>query len=135
MIIKISPDMEKAKSIFRLVQYRKSSLPSLKKSGFPTVVAENYYEVIKELISISLLIDGLKAVGENAHKDLIDRFAQYNVLNSSEISIIDDLRIKRNKSLYEGKQIEKIYLDNVENKLIDIILKLEDYVKGKIGEK
>lgn len=135
MIIRISPDLEKAKSIFGLVKSRKSAMPSLKKVDFPTVVAENYYEIIKELIGISLLVDGLKAVGLNAHKDLIDKFSEYKVLNEQEILLVQDLRIKRNKSSYEGKQIEKIYLDNNENKLIEIVLKLEHYVKLKIGEK
>ena len=135
MIVKINPDLEKAKSIFGLVKSRISIIDSLKKVEFPTVVAENYYEIIKELISISLLVDGLKAVGENAHRDLIERFGKYTVLNNQEIAIIQDLRIKRNKSLYEGKQIEKIYLDNNENNLIEIMAKLEKYVKGRLGEK
>jgi len=135
MIIKINPDLEKGKSIYGLVQSRKSAMPSLKQVGFPTVVAENYYEIIKELIVVSLLVDGLKAVGGNAHKDLIERFSKYTVLNNQEIAIIQDLRIKRNKSLYEGKQIEKIYLDNNENNLIEIMAKLEKYVKGRLGEK
>ena len=135
MIVKINPDLEKAKSIFGLVKSRISIIDSLKKVEFPTVVAENYYEIIKELISISLLVDGLKAVGENAHRDLIERFGKYTVLNNQEIAIIQDLRIKRNKSLYEGKQIEKIYLDNNENNLIEIMAKLEKYVKDRLGEK
>ncbi|MBS3066790.1 hypothetical protein J4205_03115 [Candidatus Pacearchaeota archaeon] len=135
MIVKINPDLEKAKSIFGLVKSRISIIDSLKKVEFPTVVAENYYEIIKELISISLLVDGLKAVGENAHRDLIERFGKYTVLNNQEIAIIQDLRIKRNKSLYEGKQIGRVYLDNNENSLIKIMVKLEKYVKDRLGEK
>jgi len=135
MIIKINPDLEKAKSIYGLVQSRKSAMPSLKQVSFPTVVAENYYEIIKGLIGINLLADNFKAIGVNVHRDLIEKFSKYTTLNNQEIATIQDLRIKRNKSLYEGKQIEGIYINNNEKKLMEIVLKLENYTIKRLGEK
>lgn len=132
MIIKITPDKEKAKSIIKLLEQREEFIISINMHKFPTIVAENYYEIIKELITAILLINGIKAVGENAHKELIEKFSKYKELNPQEIEIIDDLRIKRNKSLYEGKQIELVYLENKKEKLVRIINTLKNLLNKNL---
>lgn len=124
-MIKINPDKEKAKSIFEIIISRERSLNELeKKNIYPTIIAENYYEIIKELCISIATAEGYKAIGENAHKDTINFIKKYG-FNDSDISIIQSLRIRRNKSSYEGKPIEKIYLDNTRSDLLKIILKLK----------
>lgn len=132
MIIKITPDKEKTKSILNLIKNRESFLSSMDIQKFSTIAAENYYEIIKELISILLLLDGFKATGENAHKDAIDYLSNYKEVNEAEIVLINDLRIKRNKSCYEGKEINPTYLSNNREKLLFIINKLKQIIKIKL---
>jgi hypothetical protein len=131
MIIKISPDKEKAKSILKLAEEREQFLQKIKISGFATIFTENYYEIIKELATAVLLVDGLKAIGEYAHKDLIQELSKYE-LESWEIKIIDDLRDKRNKSQYEGKQVDESYLENNKEQLEKIIIKIKEILKNKL---
>ena len=76
MIIKIFPDREKVKSMLNLIKDREEfiSTASIK---FPKIIAENYYEIMKELITALLLLDGKKAIGENSHKEMIEQLFYY----------------------------------------------------------
>ena len=132
MIIKITPDKEKAKSMLGLIEGREKFISLAETEGFPTIAAEGYYEIIKELAIALILLDGFKIMGEKAHKDLIDYLSNYKEISKEEIILIDDLRIKRNKSSYEGKQIEKNYLENKKDKLLNIIKKLKSLVGNKL---
>jgi len=128
MIIKIKPDKEKAKSMMKLVESRIETIPILKKAKFPNIVAETYYEIIKEISSIFLLSKGFKSVGENFHKDLFDFLYKKKFLAPEEFFLINDLRIRRNKSFYQGREISQNYLDIKENKLNEIIKKLKSFL-------
>ena len=132
MLHKIFPDKEKAKSIFNLALMREKNVSMLNHTSFATIVTENYYEIIKELASIILLLNGMKAVGENAHKEIIDSLEKYANFNDEEISVLQDLRMKRNNSMYEGKQIEPSYLKNYKNFLLKIIDKLKNIIRNEL---
>ena len=125
MIIKTTLDKEKVKSILNLSNEREKFVYSIDHKKFSTNAAENYYEIIKELASALLLLNGLKSIGEYAHKDLIDYLINYKEFSEQEIIFINDLRIKRNNSSYEGKKIDPIYLINNKKKILDIIEKLK----------
>lgn len=124
MIIDITPDPQKAKAIWKMALERKSILPKLKATTFPTIITETYYEIIKELLTAILLVKGKKAIGENFHKDTIEEIQKTKILDESETETINNLRIKRNNSYYQGKQIEKIFLNNNEKDINQIISKL-----------
>jgi len=125
MIIKTTLDKEKVKSILNLSNEREKFVYSIDHKKFSTNAAENYYEIIKELASALLLLNGLKSIGEYAHKDLIDYLINYKEFSEQEIIFINDLRIKRNNSSYEGKKIDPIYLINNKKKILEIIEKLK----------
>jgi len=125
MIIKISPDREKAKSIIVMVNDRKKFISSTNIEQFPNIAVENYYDIISELATAILLSDGLKAIGENAHKETLEALSKFKEFAESEMNLMDDLRIKRNKSRYEGKQIHASYIENKKQKILLIIEKLE----------
>lgn len=134
MIIKISPDKEKAKSILQMAKSRERSFKELEKiKTFPTIIAENYYEIIKELCTAIVLVDGYKFVGERAHKELIDFMSEYKAFEKFEMEIIQDLRIRRNKSSYEGKPFESVYLENKKESLLKIIDKLKKILEKKLS--
>lgn len=133
MIIKISPDKERARSILEMAKNRENFVSSTDSSKFPTIVAESYYEIIKELATALLLLDGFKAIGENAHKETIDSLSKYKEIEPWKIELMNDLRIKRNKSSYEGKQIETGYLENKKEKFILIIDTLKRVIERKVS--
>ena len=97
-----------------------------------TIITENYYEIIKELGTIILLIDGFKTIGEYAHKEIIESLDKYANFNTEEISVLQDLRIRRNNSMYEGKQTEPSYLKNYKNFLLKIIDKLKNIIGNEL---
>lgn len=132
MIIKIAPDKEKARSIFNLTKNRREFISSIDIKRFPTNAAENYYEIIKELGIGILLLDGLKATGDSAHKEMIEALAGYDKIEGWEIELMDDLRVKRNRSSYEGKEIEYVYLKNKRDELESIINKLEKLLDERL---
>ena len=132
MIIKTTLDKEKVKSILNLSNEREKFVYSIDHKKFSTNAAENYYEIIKELASALLLLNGLKSIGEYAHKDLIDYLINYKEFSEQEIIFINDLRIKRNNSSYEGKKIDPIYLINNKKKILEIIEKLKVTINRRL---
>ena len=136
MIIKIAPVKEKVRSMIRLIEDREKFISSvvhtINTEEFSTIIAETYYEIIKELATAVLLSEGFKATGENAHKDLMDYLSNYREFSEDEVILLNDLRIKRNKSSYEGKEIDKSYLENKKDKLLIIIKKLKKLVDSKL---
>ena len=128
MIKKVFPDKEKVKSMLKLIEEREKFL---QKSDikFPTIIAETYYEIIKELILALLLTRGLKPIGENAHREMIENLSKFKFLEH-EIFSLQDLRQRRNKSMYEGKQIDGTYIENNKADLILIIKKLKEEIKS-----
>ena len=133
MIIKVIPDKEKVKSILQLIKEREEFTSSIDHKKFSTNASENYYEIIKELANALLLLDGLKATGEYAHKDLIDYLVNYKEFTESDILFMNDLRIKRNNSAYEGKKIDPSYLKNNKNRILELIEKLKETIKEKMS--
>ena len=132
MILKITPDKEKAKSILQLIKEREDFVKTIDNEKFSTNTVENYYEIIKELASALILLDGFKSTGENAHKDLIDYLINYKEFKERDIVFINDLRIKRNNSLYDGKKIDIVYLRNNKNRILEIIERLKKTIKNKL---
>lgn len=132
MIIKVIPDKEKAKSILQLTKERENFVSTINHKKFTTNASENYYEIIKELAGSLLLLDGLKVIGEYAHKDLIDYLINYKEFTESDILFMNDLRIKRNNSSYEGKRIEPNYLTNNKKRILELIEKLKGAIRKKL---
>jgi len=101
---------------------------------FTSNVTKEYYEIIRELMTLVLLLDGYKTFGEGAHKRLIGYLEKnYNQFNSYEISLINSLRITRNKISYDGFFIEETYIQRKLKDIWNIINKLEEIVKEKIS--
>ena len=99
---------------------------------FSTNASENYYEILKELASALILLDGLKTTEDNAHKDLIDYLINYKYFTEGDVVFMNDLRIKRNNSSYDGKKIDSSYLTNNQKRILELIEKLKKTIKNKL---
>jgi len=120
-LIKISKDKEKAKSILKMQNREKMA----------ALIISDYYEIIKELITAILLLDGYKTL---SHKDLIDYIKErHREFNQNEIYILDDLRILRNRIAYEGFFVEYSHLNRNENSFKEVIQKLKSVIENKLG--
>ena len=132
MIIKITSDKERAKTALNRIEERIRYASHIDINEFYSIKAETYYEIIRELISALMLLRGFKTVGENAHKELIELLAKDKKFGEEEIRLIDDLRIRRNKFLYESKRIELIYVKNNNANLRKIINKLKEELEKRL---
>ena len=129
-LIKITPDKEKAQSILKMVDITLEMIKVIDIEKFSSNVTKEYYDVIRELLSVVLLLDGYKTYGEGAHKRLIEYIqSNYKELNEYEISLLDDLRIKRNKIAYDGFFVEKDYIKRKIKDIQVIIGKLKEIIR------
>jgi hypothetical protein len=132
-LIKITPDRIRAKSIFKMAMVSFEMIKTIDEKKFPSNVVKGYYDVIRELISAIVLIDGYKTYGEGAHKKLIDYFfSEYKEFFSSEIFLVNELRILRNKIDYDGFFVKYEYLERKNVFIKDVIEKLIKLVEKKL---
>jgi hypothetical protein len=118
-IFKISKDEKRANALKEMAKDRYEKMTSLKE---PYRIVEEYYEIIKELITSFMYNQGLKTL---SHKALVE-FASENIksLSSKEISLIDELRIMRNNIVYYGERVSLEFINSREKTIKEIINKL-----------
>ncbi len=132
-IIKTIPDREKAKSILKMVETTMEMISAIDSRKYPSNVLKEYYEVIRELITVILLLDGYKTQGEGAHKKLIEYLEKnYPEFKGHEISLIDDLRLTRNRIAYNGFFVTDEYLERKMKEILAIIEKLRVIIYKKL---
>ena len=133
-LIKVTPDKLKAKSMLKMAEITLSMIKEIDTAKYSSNITKEYYEVIRELMAIILLLDGYKIYGEGSHKRLIDYIgANYKQFSGYELSLIDDLRIIRNKIAYDGFFVDKGYIERKLKDILGIIGKLKAIMKKKIG--
>src|SRR3989344_8341743 len=124
-VSKMTPDKEKARSLLLIVALREKDLKT-KSEEFTTLIVEGYYEIVKELITAILSLDGYKTV---SHELLIGYLAEYHKeFSSAQIMTIDKLRIARNDIAYRGVMIKPDYLARTNTAILEIISKLKEIV-------
>ncbi|MCD6589709.1 hypothetical protein J7K74_00800 [Candidatus Woesearchaeota archaeon] len=129
-LIKITPDKERARSILKMVNLIEERIKIQDKESMTALIISDYYEIIKELLTALLLIDGYKTL---SHKELIEYVERnYKEFTRYEISLMDNLRTLRNRVVYEGLFIEKSYLDRNEDSVKRIIKKLKGLINKKL---
>ncbi len=112
-IRKVALDMDKINSIIKMCDVR---LRFTEKQDIDdetaSIITEDYYEIIKELLTALLLKNGLKS--EN-HECLISYFKKKYPKYEYEINIIHELKGIINRVSYDGIFVDKNYL--IKNKL------------------
>jgi hypothetical protein len=132
-LIKVTPDKEKVKSILKMVNTTIEMIKVIDITKFSSNITKEYYDVIRELISVVLLLEGYKTYGEGAHKKLIEYLQSKKLgFTEYEILLIDDLRITRNKVAYDGFFVERDYIERKIRDIQKIIAKLKDIIKKKL---
>ncbi|MEK6835965.1 MAG: hypothetical protein AABX55_02995 [Nanoarchaeota archaeon] len=99
-IKRISMDKERSKAILNSVLIREKFLKERDEKEFATIFIENNYEIIKELITALMYLNGYKTL---SHEYLISFLREfYKEFFEYEINLIDKLRILRNRIAYGG---------------------------------
>ena len=126
-LIRMTPNHERAKSILAMVEVRLKAVAFLNPEEFATIIVENYYEVIKELLTALLAAEGYKTL---SHIALIEylRTNHKNKFTELEIITIDELRKLRNRITYEGFMIKSDFFQRKAPGITAIISKLKEIV-------
>lgn len=128
-IFKITRDKERANDLFVMAQERLEIIKILPKDKSYKII-EEYYEIMKELITALMYLDGYKTL---SHKKLIEYFEEKNKnFDKAEIQLIDTLKKFRNEIVYYGKQISDAFLKNNEKEITLIIKKLINLTKIRL---
>ena len=128
-IIKITPDKNKAKSILKMVEVREKRIQETKSDQFSSLLVEDFYEIIKELATAVINLNGYKTL---SHKILFEKLIEDKIFSQNEIEIIEDLRRKRNKIVYDGFFVKEHYLIDREKIINSISDRLKKIVREKI---
>ena len=124
--VRVTPDKEKAKSIMKMVETTLQMIEAIDAERFPSNIVKEYYDVIRELMTTILLLDGFKTYGEGAHKKLIDYLSEnYSQFTGHELSFLNELRITRNRISYNGFFISEDYPGRKRKDILGIISKLK----------
>ena len=128
-IFRISKNPARAKSLFLMAKDR---LPDIKEQKKPYKKVEEYYEIIKELITGIMYFDGFKTL---SHISLLEYIKEEYLeeITKQELNIIDILRKLRNDILYYGQKIDQSFLDNYEENIKQIINKLIIILSKKLN--
>ena len=128
---KIRPDPEKAKALLKMIELREKRLQYVKSAEFTTLLIEDYYEILKEIITGLMSIDGWKTV---SHELLVGYLAKhYPAFDPAEISLIDQLRVMRNDIAYRGVQIPPEYLERNQKDILQVIQKLKNTLRKRLN--
>lgn len=109
------------KSMKRLKRARKTKLEE-ENSDF---IVEDYYEVIKELLTAYLLKNGLRSKN---HQCLISYFYKQNPNYESEAYLISQMSLFRNRLEYYGEDIPFEFLKNNKDRFEEIIILLKKLI-------
>lgn len=113
-----------------MVALREKRIALSNDEEFTTLLIEDYYEVIKELATAILNLEGYKTL---SHKTLFEFLkGKYEVFTISEIELMDELRKIRNRVVYEGFFIKSDYLKRNKAIIKTILLKFKKLVEEKI---
>jgi hypothetical protein len=123
-VSKIRPDGEKAKSLLKVAELHEKRARMTPLPEMATLLVEEYYEIIKELVTAIMSCDGWKTTG---HELLVGYLAEfYPEFNHAEISLIDQLRVMRNDIAYRGAMIDPEYLEQNRKSILAVIAKLKN---------
>jgi len=125
LVKKMVKNRETSNSLIKLAEI---SAENLLKINNPTLRTEAYYEILKELMTALLSLEGYKSY---SHECLIsfvkNKFS--NKFSLMQIELIDQLRILRNDIVYRGDFVKKDFLERNEGDIQNIIKILKEILE------
>ncbi len=129
-IRRVELDSDKVNSILKLCAVRLRVVKLIPLDGeTASVIAEHFYEIMKELLTALLLLHGLKS---DNHECLLAFFKKIYPEKEYEIKVLYNLKIIRNKIDYEGLFVDKEYIERNRLEFIHIITFLHDEIQERL---
>lgn len=131
-IKKIEPDKERVRNMLEIIDIRQEFWDSLSRivdDKYSSLLVEGYYEIIKELLTAYLNLNGLESYN---HECLIRYFQKENPELDVEAEKMDELRRVRNKIDYRGFFVKKEFFERNKLEYQHIIKLLKKLIKEKL---
>ncbi|MEK6858134.1 MAG: hypothetical protein AABX39_06100 [Nanoarchaeota archaeon] len=124
-------DINKAKEIVALAKHKLQFWKEVKEKSkkYPSVFVEGHYEIVKELATVILLLDGWKADNHDClFQYLIDRKQDLDI----DFDFLNLLRRTRNRIDYEGVKLSYDIWQRNELRLELTIKRMIEYINDKL---
>ena len=130
-VTKLRPDGEKAKALLKMAALHEMRVRLTPLPEMATLLIEEYYEIIKELITAIMSTDGWKTTSHELLVGYLARF--YPEFSAAEIALIDQLRQVRNDIDYRGVMVNPEYVERNQAAVLDVIERLKDITKRRLN--
>ena len=130
MVKERTENPEQAKNLLKMARIRLEDNKRREKTEDNiSLIVESYWEVIKQMITSLLKLEGYKCYSQEC---LISYLKQKQEFSQSQVTLLNQLRKLRNDIDYEGEFLDKDYLDRNEENIEEIIKELENSIETKI---
>ena len=130
-IFRITKDTARAIDLIEMAKERREILKILPHDKTYKIV-EDYYEIVKELLTALMYIDGYKTL---SHVKFIEYFAaHYRDLDDQQLRLLDTLRKHRHGIVYYGKKIGQEFLLNHEKEIKTVLTILFSVTERKVKQ-
>ncbi len=127
---KILIDKNRAESLRKMAKISLERLNSFDKTKYPSNTLDDYYDILHQLMESISLLNSFKFSGNYAHEELIDWICKELKFSHQDKTFLQIIRNYQNKISYEGFFIKPNFIKQKDNKILEIIRKLDN----KIGE-
>lgn len=127
----VSKNAEIARGLLKLCEARLEVASLMDKKKHPALRAESYYEIIKELVTAMLALDGYKSY---SHVCLVAYLKEFrsNEFSANELELVDMLRRIRNDLDYRGTFIGADFMERNEKSILTVITKMKNMVEKEV---
>ena len=134
-LIQTIPDISKTEELLKLAKHRKQFWKETenKSNTYPSLFIEGHYEIIKELFTAIMSLDGWKAINHECLFAYIIK--NYKAKIEIDFEFLLELKDTRNSIDYRGIMLGKDKWDNIKMKVDIITNTLIDYIKERVKEK
>ena len=101
-----------------------------KDDEFCSLIVEGYYEVLKELMTALLAVDGLKTTSHECLIAYVERYCAE--VSGAEVHLLDQLRRMRNDISYRGVMVDPEYLERNRDRIRELIGMLRRIVEAHL---
>lgn len=121
----VSPDYNKAKSLFKMSEVLLTRVKDIPLADFPSPNLSDMYDIIHMLLDGILISKGIKFRGEGAHFEMIKESKKLGIISQGEEVFIQQMRDFRNRYRYEGFDIDSDYVIRNEKRIFSLIEKIK----------
>lgn len=123
-------DLSAARSLFSIAKTRIMDNDQRERTDEKVpLIVEAYWEIIKQLITAALTLNGYKSYSQEC---LVSHLQEFYDFSEAELDLIDELRKLRNDIDYRGRYLKMDYLNRKEDKIEGIISKLKEKVEERL---